>query len=275
MKVTSQREMSTFSSWQRLFSSSSWTNTSCWEASKMSPKRPKKTSSSLPTTSCSRAKWVIIMILLGFFFYTVFLFFCPDSNCDMWAFFMLFIFSMCRGLRARNQWRKSPSRWKLSKSKRSPKKSRQRWWTRYRLEIAVGKCLSVVCMCLTLPMCCCSQGPPKYAKSVMKKGDKTNFPKKGDTVSCWYTGSLEDGTVFDTNIATGMPAPDTATPHSDRSDCKMGSFDLKLCLLFCFLHAAAKKKKQAKPLSFKVGMGKVIRGVSRTVVSLFFSLHAF
>lgn len=48
-----------------------------------------------------------------------------------------------------------------------------------------------------------SQGPPKYTKSVLKKGDKTNFPKKGDTVSCWYTGSLEDGTVFDTNIPTG------------------------------------------------------------------------
>lgn len=41
-------------------------------------------------------------------------------------------------------------------------------------------------------------------KSVLKKGDKTNFPKKGDTVSCWYTGTLEDGTVFDTNIPAGM-----------------------------------------------------------------------
>lgn len=69
------------------------------------------------------------------------------------------------------------------------------------------------------------EGPPKYTKSVLKKGDKTNFPKKGDTVSCWYTGTLEDGTVFDTNIPT-----------------------------------AARKKKQAKPLSFKVGMGRVIRG---------------
>ncbi|KAM6914971.1 peptidyl-prolyl cis-trans isomerase FKBP3 [Xenentodon cancila] len=69
------------------------------------------------------------------------------------------------------------------------------------------------------------EGPPKYTKSVLKKGDKTNFPKKGDTVSCWYTGTLEDGTVFDTNIPT-----------------------------------AARKKKQAKPLSFKVGLGRVIRG---------------
>ncbi|KAI5611273.1 peptidyl-prolyl cis-trans isomerase FKBP3, partial [Silurus asotus] len=69
------------------------------------------------------------------------------------------------------------------------------------------------------------EGPPKFTKSVLKKGDKTNFPKKGDTVSCWYTGTLEDGTVFDTNIPS-----------------------------------AARKKKQTKPLSFKVGLGKVIRG---------------
>uniref|UniRef100_A0A8B9P0W0 peptidylprolyl isomerase n=1 Tax=Apteryx owenii TaxID=8824 RepID=A0A8B9P0W0_APTOW len=69
------------------------------------------------------------------------------------------------------------------------------------------------------------EGPPKYTKSILKKGDKTNFPKKGDTVHCWYTGKLQDGTVFDTNIQT-----------------------------------SSKKKKAAKPLSFKVGIGKVIRG---------------
>ncbi|NXW88121.1 FKBP3 isomerase, partial [Alopecoenas beccarii] len=72
------------------------------------------------------------------------------------------------------------------------------------------------------------EGPPKYTKSILKKGDKTNFPKKGDTVHCWYTGKLEDGTVFDTNVQT-----------------------------------SAKKKKAAKPFSFKVGVGKVIRGVSK------------
>lgn len=49
-----------------------------------------------------------------------------------------------------------------------------------------------------------TQGPPKFTKAVLKKGDKTNFPKKGDTVSCWYTGTLEDGTVFDTNIPSGL-----------------------------------------------------------------------
>ncbi|KAM4690577.1 peptidyl-prolyl cis-trans isomerase FKBP3 [Rhinophrynus dorsalis] len=46
------------------------------------------------------------------------------------------------------------------------------------------------------------EGPPKYTKSILKKGDKTNFPKKGDTVHCWYSGTLEDGTVFDSNIQT-------------------------------------------------------------------------
>lgn len=52
---------------------------------------------------------------------------------------------------------------------------------------------------------CFSKGPPKYFKSVLKKGDKVNFPKKGENVSCWYTGTLEDGTVFDTNIPTSRP----------------------------------------------------------------------
>ncbi|NXS79171.1 FKBP3 isomerase, partial [Erpornis zantholeuca] len=74
------------------------------------------------------------------------------------------------------------------------------------------------------------EGPPKYTKSILKKGDKTNFPKKGDTVHCWYTGKLQDGTVFDTNI-----------------------------------QSSSKKKKAAKPLSFKVGVGKVIRGVSKAL----------
>ncbi|NWV22010.1 FKBP3 isomerase, partial [Origma solitaria] len=74
------------------------------------------------------------------------------------------------------------------------------------------------------------EGPPKYTKSILKKGDKTNFPKKGDTVHCWYTGKLQDGTVFDTNV-----------------------------------QSSSKKKKAAKPLSFKVGVGKVIRGVSKAL----------
>ncbi|XP_036592097.1 peptidyl-prolyl cis-trans isomerase FKBP3 [Trichosurus vulpecula] len=77
------------------------------------------------------------------------------------------------------------------------------------------------------------EGPPKYTKSILKKGDKTNFPKKGDVVHCWYTGTLQDGTVFDTNIQT-----------------------------------SAKKKKNAKPLSFKVGVGKVIRGWDEALLTM-------
>ncbi|KAB0395417.1 hypothetical protein E2I00_020092 [Balaenoptera physalus] len=77
------------------------------------------------------------------------------------------------------------------------------------------------------------EGPPKYTKSVLKKGDKTNFPKKGDIVHCWYTGTLQDGTVFDTNIQT-----------------------------------SSKKKKNAKPLSFKVGIGKVIRGWDEALLTM-------
>ena len=47
------------------------------------------------------------------------------------------------------------------------------------------------------------QEVPKYRKNVLKKGDKRNFPQKGDTVACFYTGKLQDGTVFDTNVITG------------------------------------------------------------------------
>ncbi|CAL1585872.1 unnamed protein product [Knipowitschia caucasica] len=77
------------------------------------------------------------------------------------------------------------------------------------------------------------EGPPKFTKSVLKKGDKTNFPKKGETVSCWYTGTLEDGTVFDTNVPVG-----------------------------------ARKKKQTKPLSFKAGLGRVIRGWDEAILTM-------
>ncbi|ELW72135.1 Peptidyl-prolyl cis-trans isomerase FKBP3 [Tupaia chinensis] len=33
------------------------------------------------------------------------------------------------------------------------------------------------------------EGPPKYRKSIRKKGDKTNFPQKGDVVHCECTGT--------------------------------------------------------------------------------------
>uniref|UniRef100_A0A8C9AHR7 peptidylprolyl isomerase n=1 Tax=Prolemur simus TaxID=1328070 RepID=A0A8C9AHR7_PROSS len=77
------------------------------------------------------------------------------------------------------------------------------------------------------------EGPPKYAKSVLKKGDKTNFPKKGDVVHCWHIGTLQDGTVFDTYIQT-----------------------------------SSKKKKNTNPLSFKVEVGKVIRGWDEALLTM-------
>ncbi|XP_077996835.1 peptidyl-prolyl cis-trans isomerase FKBP3-like [Glandiceps talaboti] len=73
---------------------------------------------------------------------------------------------------------------------------------------------------------------PKYRKRIMKKGDKLNLPKKGDMVAVWYTGKLENGNVFDTNIVTG------------------------------------KKKKSAQPFRFKVGIGKVIKGWDEGVLTM-------
>ncbi|XP_072030666.1 peptidyl-prolyl cis-trans isomerase FKBP3-like [Amphiura filiformis] len=74
--------------------------------------------------------------------------------------------------------------------------------------------------------------PPKYHMKVLKKGDKNNIPRKGDTVAVWYTGKLQDGTVFDSNVVTG------------------------------------RKAKSAQPLRFKVGLGKVIRGWDEALLTM-------
>ena len=42
---------------------------------------------------------------------------------------------------------------------------------------------------------------PKFTKKILKHGDKTTFPSKGDRVSCFYTGKLENGVVFDSNVS--------------------------------------------------------------------------
>ncbi|PVV03082.1 hypothetical protein BB560_002447 [Smittium megazygosporum] len=66
-----------------------------------------------------------------------------------------------------------------------------------------------------------AKGVAHYKKTTLKKGTGTYKPQKGDLVGVFYTGTLSDGTVFDTNIKT---------------------------------------KGKRPPLKFKVGTGKVIRG---------------
>ncbi|XP_064634343.1 peptidyl-prolyl cis-trans isomerase FKBP3-like [Lineus longissimus] len=75
------------------------------------------------------------------------------------------------------------------------------------------------------------EGPPKYEKRILKKGNKRDYPKKGDTIEVWYTGKLPNGDVFDTNV--------TST-----------------------------KKTKKIPLRFKVGSGKVIKGWDEAVKSM-------
>jgi len=60
-------------------------------------------------------------------------------------------------------------------------------------------------------------------KTISKAGDKKTFPKKGDMVTCRYKGTLDNGKVFDQNVE---PV----------------------------------KKKLPPALTFKVGVGKVIKG---------------
>jgi len=75
--------------------------------------------------------------------------------------------------------------------------------------------------------------PPKYTKKMLKAGDKTRFPQKGDEVECYYTGKLDNGKVFDSNM-----------------------------------EAADKKGKKPDPLKFKVGVGKVIRGWDEALLTM-------
>ncbi|KAI1304065.1 FK506-binding protein 2B [Mortierella claussenii] len=72
-------------------------------------------------------------------------------------------------------------------------------------------------------------GPPKFTKTVLKKGDKLGYPKKGSNVAVFYTGYFEDGTIFDTNDNT---------------------------------------KKKSNPLRFKVGSGRVIAGWDEAMLSM-------
>ncbi|KAJ1668720.1 FK506-binding protein 2B [Coemansia sp. RSA 1813] len=71
----------------------------------------------------------------------------------------------------------------------------------------------------------------KYTKKVSKKGSGDRMPKKGDRVSVFYTGRLENGTEFDSNVK-------------------------------------AKGRKAPTPLVFKVGTGRVIRGWDEALMTM-------
>jgi len=51
-----------------------------------------------------------------------------------------------------------------------------------------------------------SQEAVKYTKRVVKMGDRLTYPTKGDAVECYYTGCLDSGKVFDTNVEDGLSA---------------------------------------------------------------------
>ncbi|KAJ1653703.1 FK506-binding protein 2B [Dispira simplex] len=80
------------------------------------------------------------------------------------------------------------------------------------------------------PTTAAEPGPVKYKKDILAKGDKKRFPRKGDTVTCFYTGQLEDGKVFDSNMPKG--------------------------------------RKKGNPLRFKVGAGRVIRGWDEALLTM-------
>jgi len=84
-------------------------------------------------------------------------------------------------------------------------------------------------------------GPKKFQRICNKNGNKQNYPKKGDKVKVYYTGKLEDGTIFDSN--------------QDSEWCKAN-------------------KRKPQPLVFKVGSGQVIRGWDEALLEMSVGEHA-
>jgi len=75
------------------------------------------------------------------------------------------------------------------------------------------------------------EGPPKYKKRTIKKGNGTIYPVKGDAVRCYYKGHIDgpDGKIFD---------------------------------------QLQPKARGSQTLNFKVGMGRVIRGWDEALMKM-------
>ncbi|MFH1442948.1 MAG: peptidylprolyl isomerase [Candidatus Micrarchaeota archaeon] len=80
---------------------------------------------------------------------------------------------------------------------------------------------------------------PSFQVTVTKVAGGNMAVEKGDTVSVWYLGTLEDGSVFDTNII------DEAK--------KAGTYEAS---------------RPYEPLTFQVGIGQMIKGFDDGVVGM-------
>ena len=71
----------------------------------------------------------------------------------------------------------------------------------------------IQCSCRLYAVLNC-QEVVKYTKRILKMGDRSTYPSKGDTVECYYTGKLDNGKVFDTNVDDGLyTVSQKKTPH--------------------------------------------------------------
>jgi len=102
-----------------------------------------------------------------------------------------------------------------------------------------------------------------FSKTTIKPGDQSTFAKKGETVEIYYTGKLDDGTVFDTNAPVGAgkakPAEPAKGAKEEKKDDKKAVPEKG---------APAAKGKTAVPMKVKVGQGKVVRGFDEALTQI-------